>query len=689
MPPKCTFNRIEIFLYPYSTYQREKSTLKHCPECHNQKSAQSTSQHPGIAIVGNMNVGKSSLFSWLCDTDAASMNFPGTTVSIAAGHIKSLQAIAYDTPGIYSIFSANEDEVVSRDILLPHQSFAPVSSILLVADAKNMKRSLAIALQYAEYGLPMLIDINMVDESAARGIEIDFEKLAGILGIDVCSSIAREGIGVRKILAKLKSPRIAKKLVNYPFWVNNFIDIIEKLCRDSDISPRVIALLLLAGDKSIEGYLGRKFGRELLTELKDLATDYRQEDTETFRALIANLYNKKAEGIVKEIQVIEPPLKNPYLATFGDWCTQLHTGIPIAITVLILVYLFVGTFGATFVVDTINGVIFKGYIIPWTTKLLQPIPSQFFRDMFVDPDFGILPTGVFLALGLVMPVLFCFYLVFGILESSGYLPRLSILLDKVFRKMGLNGKGVIPLVMGFSCVTMAILTTRLLDTKREKNIATFLLLLGMPCAPLIAVMFVILDKMPFSATLTIFGIIFTQTFVAGFVANKIIPGQGSPLIFEIPPMRFPKPMQVLESAAHKTYFFIKEAIPVFIFASLFVFLFEKVGGLEIAEDLLRPVIHNLMGLPEKSVQVFIKTIIRRESGATELEHLRGIYTNLQLVVNLLIMTFLTPCINAILVLFKERGKKTGILIIGTVILYAILMGSLVNFICLALGVTFT
>jgi len=636
-----------------------------------------------------MNVGKSSLFSWLCNTETASMNFPGTTVSLTAGQIKSLNATVYDTPGIYSIFSANEDEMVSRDILLPQISFLPISSILLVADAKNLKRSLAIALQYAEYNLPMLVDINMIDEAEARGITIDFEKLSNILGVDICTSIAREGIGVRKILAKLKSPRTAKKLVNYPDWVNNFIDIIKKLCKDSDLSPQVIGLLFLAGDKSIEGYLTKKFGPELVEELKDLAADYRKEDTETFRALVVNLYNKKAEQIVKEIQEVEPPRKNPYLMTFGDLCTRLHTGIPIAIAVLVLVYLFVGSFGATFLVDKINGVIFEGFLIPWTAKLLEPIPSQFFRDMFVDPDFGILPTGVFLALGLVMPVLFCFYLVFGILESSGYLPRLSILLDKVFRKMGLNGKGVIPLVMGFSCVTMAILTTRLLDTKKEKNIATFLLLLGMPCAPLIAVMLVILDKMPFSATLTVFGIIFVQTFIAGFVANKIIPGQGSPLIFEIPPMRLPKPMQVIKSAMQKTYFFIKEAVPVFVFASLFVFLFERIGGLEITENLLRPLTNNLMGLPEKSAQVFIKTIIRRESGATELEHLSGIYTNLQLVVNLLIMTFLTPCINAILVLFKERGEKTAVMIISTVVVYAILMGSLVNHICLALGITFT
>jgi ferrous iron transport protein B len=534
-----------------------------------------------------------------------------------------------------------------------------------------MKRSLAIALQYAEYGLPMLLDINMIDEAAARGIEIDYDKLADTFGIDTCTTIASEGIGVSKIPSRLKKLAVPNKLVTYPDWVENFLDITKKLFADSTVSTRVIGLLLLAGDKSIERYVKNNFGEDVLADIKSLAADYRKEDAETFRSYISNLYNKKAEQLVKEIQKFEPPAKNPYLVTLGDWCTQLHTGIPIAIGVLVLIYLFVGSFAATFVVDTIYGKIFEGILIPWTADLLKPIPFPFVKDMFVDPDFGILPTGVFLALGLVMPVLFCFYLVFGILESSGYLPRLSIL------------------VMGFSCVTMAILTTRLLDSKKERNIATFLLLLGMPCAPLIAVMLVILDKMPFSATLTVFGIIFVQTFIAGFIANKIIPGQGTPLIFEIPPMRFPKPVQVFKSAIRKTYFFMKEAVPVFVYAALFVFLFERIGGLEILENILRPLTNNLMGLPEKSVQVFIKTIIRRESGAAELEHLNNVYTNLQLVINLLVMTFLTPCINAIMVLFKERGKKTALIIVSTVLVYAILMGSMVNHICRTLGITFT
>ena len=154
-------------------------------------------------------------------------------------------------------------------------------------------------------------------------------------------------------------------------------------------------------------------------------------------------------------------------------------------------------------------------------------------------------------------------------------------------------------------------------------------------------------------------------------------------------MRLPKPIQILKSATVKTYFFMKEAIPVFILASLIVFLFERIGGLTLLEQISKPVIKDFMGLPEKSVQVFIKTIIRRESGATEIEHLSNIYTNVQLVVNLLVMTFLFPCINATIVLFKERGTRAAVTIMTINVIYAILIGSLVSHACRILGITFT
>ncbi|MEI6127784.1 MAG: nucleoside recognition domain-containing protein, partial [Pseudomonadota bacterium] len=281
-----------------------------------------------------------------------------------------------------------------------------------------------------------------------------------------------------------------------------------------------------------------------------------------------------------------------------------------------------------------------------------------------------------------------FYIAFGMLESSGYLPRLSILFYRLLQRLGLNGKGVIPLSMGFSCVTMAILTTRLLSTEKEKNIASFLLFLAFPCAPLLAVMLVILDKMPFSATVTLFGLMLLQGIIAGSLANKIVAGTTSPLILEIPPMRFPKPLQVIKMSGIKTYHFMKEALPVFIVASLLIFIFERVGGLRLLEKHAGPLLGSLMGLPEKSIQVFIKTMIRRESGAAELQHLSHAYTNLQLVVTLLVMTFIAPCINATIVLFKERGVKAGFVILTSVTAYAIIVGSIVSHTCGFLGITF-
>jgi len=651
--------------------------------------AGSNRKKSAIAIVGTMNVGKTTLFARLCGRETTSINIPGNTLAISTGRIKGSDKDVFDTPGICSIFSNSEDERLSRDILLPHNNTYDVQGIILVADAKNMKRSIATAIQYAEYGLPMLLDVNMIDEAGPRGIEIDYGQLSEILGIDVFATIAREGIGIQKVSSGLADMRSPASMIEYPAWIEQFLELVAKLLKSEDISPRAIGILLIAEDSGIDRYIASKFGPGMLEQLKDLADEYRKEQPLSCSTLLTNLYGKKAEQIVEAVQKVNPPAKSPFITKFGDWCTQLSTGVPIAVAVSYIMYLFIGSFGATFLVDTINAAIFEGFLIPWVTQLVDHLPNAFIRDMIVDPDFGVLPTGVFLALGLVAPVLFCFFIAFGILEDSGYLPRISILLDKLLKNIGLNGKGVIPLVMGFSCVTMAVLTTRMLDTEKERNIAAFLLFLAMPCAPLLAVMLIILDKMPISATLTVYGLIFLQILVAGFLADKILPGDRTPLLMEIPAMRLPKLLQILKMSLSKTYFFIKEALPVFIMASFAVFLFHRMGGLKMLEQIAGPLLGKVMGLPEKSIQVFIKTMIRREIGATELEHLGYMYTNLQLVVNLLVMTFIAPCINAIIVLFKERGIRAGVAIMGAVTVYAIVIGSIVNHTCRLLGITFT
>jgi len=645
---------------------------------------------PSIAIVGNMNVGKTTLFAKLCDTNTQSSNFPGSTVRVVKGRIRGLEKQAIDTPGTCSVFAHNEDERVARDILLSVGTDEEVEGAILVADAKNLKRSTALALQYAEYGVPMLLDVNMVDEAESRGIKTDYRKLSSILGVDVCASVATEGLGVNEIQSRLGSLRVPRQLIRYPGRIEEFIETVERLLTDScwQVSIRGRALLLLTGDTSAEAQIAETYGEGMLDRLRRLADEYRRQVPAGFDTLLTNLYNRKAEEIVGQVQRVTPPPKSPFIQRLGEWCTQVYTGIPIALIIVGLMYLFVGSFGATFVVDRLTAIVFEGFLTPLLQELVEPIPSAFVRDMIMGSDFGIVPAGVFLALRLVLPVLFCFYVFFGLLEASGYIPRISFLLDNVFRKIGLNGKGVMPLVMGFSCVTMALLTTRLLDTNKEKNIASFLLMFGMPCAPLLGAMFIILEKMPISASIAVFGTILTQILLSGYIANKIIPGRRSPLLMEIPPMRVPDPLVIVKRASLRTYSFIKEAIPVFVFAAFLVFLFERAGGLAVLQRALQPLTSGLLGLPEESVQVFIKTMIRRESGATELEHLRGEYNNLQLVVSLVLMTFLTPCANATIVLFKERGTKAAACITAAVVVYALVVSGALNHVCVSLGIAF-
>jgi ferrous iron transport protein B len=640
-----------------------------------------------VAIVGNMNVGKTSLFEGLCGRSAGGINFPGSTVTIGVGRLSNHTLI--DTPGTCSLFAHSEDEEVSRNVMLSFGLERPVEGIVLVIDAKHMKRGIALALQYAEYGLPMMFNVNMVDEGQARGIEVNYAKLSKLFGVEVSRTIATEGIGFSDFKAKLGSLRVPRRLTKYTGPIEQYISDVERLVSDEPrILPRGIALLLLAGDNGVEAALDKTYGKGMVEQLKSLAAEYQKDQPTDFDIQLTNVFNKRADQIVEEVQRIEPPSTRPFVSRLGEWCIQPSTGIPIALLLIFCMYQFVGSFGATFVVDLVNGTLFERFLIPATEAVVRPIPSAFIRDMLIDGDFGVLPTGVFLALGLVLPVLACFYLFFGILEDSGYLPRLAILLDRVFRQFGLNGKGVMPLVMGFSCITMAILTTRMLDTEKEKNIACFLLMFSFPCAPLLGAMLIVLDQMPLSATIAVFGYILVQFVIAGYLANLIIPGSRSPLLLEIPPMRLPKPLPIISKAAFRTYLFVKEALPIFIWASFMVFVFQWFGGLAYLESALRPLTGGLLGLPEESVRVFMKTMIRREAGATELEHLRETYTNAQLVVNMLVMTFLIPCLNAVVVLYKVRGIKAATGIITVTIIYALLAGGIANHFFRLFNITF-
>ncbi len=694
-----------------------------------------------IALLGNVNVGKSTLFDRMCRRGDHSVNIPGSTVRARRGVLQvgsgaaprkvrrecancqggwgrrrirrrrhgrgpacceqagqelscagvhnlgsSRPAVVthvFDTPGSATLAATSEDEMVARDLLLA----GLIDGVALVADSSNLRRSLALALEVAEFGLPMVLVLNMIDEAEAQGVEVDVGALSRELGVDVVRTIAVEGIGVRRLSERLLDARRPRRLVTLQPDLEKALSRIEALLPPSPHPSRALGMLALSGDRQVGRWLDDTLDPTARARIAQVVQEADDEFATPLDVLIADAFHGEAEAIAARVAprtTYSPDL----LVRVGHWAQRPFPGLLIAAGVVALAYYWVGAFGATFVVDTLSTHLFDGLLLPLSERAVAPIPSAFVRDALVDPEFGLLPTGLFLAIGLVLPVLFCFYLLQAVLEDSGYLPRLSVLLDRLFRWMGLNGQGLIPLVLGFSCVTMALITTRMLETRKERLLLTWLLMLGVPCAPLFVVMLVILGDMPTPAWVTVLGVVSLQILLAGYAANRIIPGHLPDLILEIPRMRVPRPIVVLRKTWRRTWQFMKEAVPIFMAASFGVFLFDRIGGLEFIERIGRPLMWGVLGLPDEAVQVFIKTAVRRENGAAALEDLREQFTPLQMVVSLLVMTTLVPCLNSVIVLFKERSLREAATIFGAVIVWALAMGAAVHWICRGLGISF-
>lgn len=644
-----------------------------------------------VVVLGTLGAGKTTLFRRLCGARTEDVNLPESSVALTRGCLRGRGAgdghpmpVLVDTPGTATLFAQSQEEAVARDALL---RLAP-TAILVVADAKNMRRSLALAVHAAELGLPMVVAVNMEDEALRHGTEVDRQRLAELLGVDVVGTVAVEDRGTVELRRALREPRVPEALLELPREIEDLVMALGDILGGLPISPRGAALLLLAGDKTAEALVEERLGAEPLAAARAIAERGRRASALPLEVMVTDSLYECADALAREV-VARRPRRRSFLDRFGLWAQHPVLGVLIAAGVIAAMYYWVGVLGATVVVDAVSTSLFDGLLLPLVDRAVEPIPWAIVRDAIVDRDFGLVPTGLFLAFGLVLPVLFFFYFFFELLQSSGYLPRLSVLLDRLLRLIGLNGRGVLPLVMGFSCVTMALITTRMLETRKERIIASLLLMLGLPCAPLLSVLLAVLADMPISASVTVFGIIALQILLAGALANRVVPGLAPDFVMVIPDMRLPALNDVLLLTVRRTYYFMREAVPFFLLASLVLFAADRIGALDLLERGARPVVHGLLGLPDEAVRVFIKTIIRRENGAAELDLLRGRFDNVQLVVTMLVMTFLTPCVNAALVLVKERGLRNAAIMLVGVSAYAVLVGSVVSHLCRLLGVTFT
>ncbi len=676
-----------------------------------------------IAVIGNSGAGKTTLCGHLCKGAPRPRKIPGCRVAASEALLADdsngwrlfsslgklfrarapqidvepapgsqaemgctparAPAVLVDTPGSGYLFTRGEDESAARNLLMAGQA----DVLAVVADAKNLRRSLVLFLQACEFQLPTVLVLNMTDEAQQLGLQHDLQRLAASLGVTIAPLVAIEGQVLQKMTALFEQATIPSIRALYSKEVEKALGSLTPLLQGASIPSRALGLLLLAGDRRAEQMLQEEIGAEAADKVRDVVGEARQASYHPLEVAITNSLYAEAERITEQVTQRTPPTEG-LLRRLDQYAADPLFGWPIALVVMLAGYYWVGVLGASMVVDYLNVNLFGALVLPACERLFGGLPWAFVSDAILDPDFGLAPTALFLALGLVLPVLFFFYVFFGVLEDSGYLPRLSALMDRSLRHLGLTGKGVLPLTFGFSCITTAILTTRILPTKKQQIIASFLLLLGFPCAPLLAVMLVILDPLPWTATATLFGLFFVQVIVAGVLANFVLPGGRSDFIQELPPLRVPRLRVILSRAVRQSCRFMKEALPAFMAASFLLFVLDRMGGLTVLERLTSPVVNGILGLPEQTVQVFVKTMIRRENGAAELALVSEHFNALQLLVTLLIMTIFTPCVNATIVLWKERGTKICVTLLLIVSGYAIVAGATLNGVCQALGVTF-
>jgi ferrous iron transport protein B len=473
--------------------------------------------------------------------------------------------------------------------------------------------------------------------------------------------------------------------VTYPEPIENALREIEGvllnqagdfLAKNSFISRRSLGLLIIQKDQGVWEDLTLNLSG--YDRIENIIREVQSQLGKPITEAIA--FTRQKIALELEQQVLQENTVSR--GGFGEKLHQLTvnplTGVPLLLVVLYYgVYQFVGNFGGGTLVDLIEG-FFEEKINPVVNETVKIIfPWQILQDLFAN-DYGIITLGIRYATAIILPIVATYFLMFSLLEDTGYLPRLSLMLDRLFKTMGLSGRAVIPIVLGFGCDTMATLVTRTLETKRERIIATFLLSLAIPCAAQWGVILGLLAQKPFA--LLFWGIVVGMVFLmAGFLTSRLLPGKAASFYMEIPPLRLPKIKNILTKTYVRMKWYFWEIIPLFIYASVLIWFGRLTGLFDLIIGWLQPVALGL-GLPEEVAPVFLYGFFRRDYGAAglfDIQEKTGLTGN-QLVICAIVLTLFLPCVAQLQVMLKERGWQNSLAMVTFIFPFAFLMGYLVN-----------
>jgi ferrous iron transport protein B len=635
-----------------------------------------------VLLVGNPNVGKSALFGALSGKYVEVSNYPGTTVDFASGWVRidGKKHELIDSPGADTLSPVSEDEVVTRDLILRY----PDSPIIFVIDSKNIMRGLVFLSQLAEYGRRVVVALNMADEAASAGIMIDTIALSKVLNVPVIPTVAVQNSGIDELKAVISKAAVPNLIFTFNNAVEAALIQIARTLGPLPAQSRGLALSYLSGDNGLPHSISATPSEKAsLTNIKSILQG---SMAEPLGFSIAQTRNEAAKEILRPIINRRETASGKLFRALGAYSHHPIWGVPVLLLVIVGLYYFVGVLGAQILVSLFENKLFGNILNPFFIKLFSNIPISFVRDLFVG-QFGIITMALTYALALIFPIVTTFFLAFGALEDSGYLPRLAFMVDRIFKKIGLNGRAVLPMILGLGCDTMAVLTTRILSTKKEKLLVTFLLALAVPCSAQLGVTLGILGAISPLAIAIWLGVVLGVLFLVGYISSKIIPGRSSDFILEIPPLRLPQLKNVIVKTLMRLEWYLKEAVPLFILGTLILFVLDKLRLLRLVQDAFSPIVVSVLGLPAKASESFIMGFLRRDYGAAGFKTLfdQGLLDPVGAVVAMSTITLFIPCIANFFIIVKERGWKTAVGMALFIIPFAIAVGGLLNFTLRGLG----
>lgn len=583
-----------------------------------------------VVLAGNPNVGKSLFFNAYTGQYVNVSNFPGTTVDVPRGKLDEHTTLK-DTPGVYGISNISEEETVAA------RTIEEADVIINVVSAISLERDLFLTQQIIDYGKPLIIALNQMDEAEARHLEVDVAALSEYLGVPVLPTVAVQREGLDAVKNALAQARLGNPTPDSP-------------------PPAELRLLEQNPGERIKLYGHRRHHVNQITGnvVKDRSNP-----------------GYDAQSLS---QKVGQALLNPFIGMAG------------LVVVMLALYQIVGVWVAGDLVDLIEGKLFLGDepelfvgVIPLIQQAVSRLlPSDGFLFAVLAGEFGVLTMSLQYIFGVLFPLVLGFYLYISILEDCGYLPRVAVLADGLLNKIGLNGRAVIPIILGFGCVTMATVSTRVLTSQRERTIASTILAITIPCSAQLAVIMALMASAGglkawalYTATLAI------ALIALGTILNRMLPGKSSALVLDLPPMRLPLARNVLKKSWIRTKYFLLEAAPLFMLGSLIVAVLQASGLLMVIQNWLAPVTQAVLHLPGETAQAFIMGMVRRDFGAAGLLMMQDSLSAIQIMTTLVVITLFVPCIASATVILKERGpRETTAVLLGSWVL-AFAIGALV------------